>query len=154
ALTSAEIVFKQALKLDPNYGPAQAGLGETYWYLYDTTKQKQWIARSQDACNKAIELGNAGAEGHLCLGTLENGTGQFEKAAEQFKQAVQLDRVNDEAYTHLAEAYQNLNQLDKAEETYKRAISERPEYARGYSMLGAFYVNQAEYEKAQAMFEK
>ncbi len=154
SLTSAEIVFKQALKLDPNYGPAEAGLGETYWYLYDMTKQRRWIDSAQQSCAKAIELGNAGAEGHVCLGTIENGTGQFEKAAEQFQQAVQLDPTNDAAYWHLAEAYQSLNQLDKAEETYKRRISIRPEYWRSYSALGVFYINQAEYEKAQAMFEK
>ncbi len=154
ALASAETVFKQALKLDPNYGPAQAGLGETYWYMYDTTKQKRWIATAERACSKAVALGNAGAEGHICLGTVANGTGRYEKAAEQFQQAVQLDPVNDQAYLHLAEAYQNLNQLDKAEETYKRSISVRPEFWRGYSSLGAFYFGQAEYDKAQAMFEK
>ncbi len=154
ALASAETVFKQALKLDPNYGPAQAGLGETYWYQYDTTKQKRWIAPAQQACAKAVELGNAGAEGHICLGMLENGTGQYEKAAEQFQQAVQLDPVNDQAYYNLAQAYQHLNQLDKAEETYKRSINVRPDYWGGYTDLGTFYINQAEYEKAQTMFEK
>jgi serine/threonine protein kinase/tetratricopeptide (TPR) repeat protein len=154
SLTSAEIVFTQALKLDPNYGPADAGLGETYLYLYDMTKQKRWIEPAQEACAKAIELGNAGAEGHICLGTLENATGQSEKAAEQFQQAVQLDPVNDQAYWHLAEAYQNLNQLDKAEETFKRRISVRPNYWRAYSALGVFYISQAEYDKAQGLFEK
>ena len=154
ALTSAETVFKQALKVDPNYGPAQAGLGETYWYLYDITKQKRWIATAEQACTKAVALGNAGAEGHICLGTVANGTGQYEKAAQQFQQAVQLDPVNDQGYRHLADAYQNLNQLDKAEETYKRSISVRPEFWRGYSSLGAFYFSQAEYDKAEAMFEK
>jgi tetratricopeptide (TPR) repeat protein len=154
ALASAQTVFKQALKIDPNFGPAEAGLGETYWYLYETTKQKRWVEPAQQACAKAVDLGNASAEGHLCLGTLANGTGQFEKAAEQFQQAVQLDPANDEAYRHLAEAYQNLNQIDKAEETYQRAISVRPQYARGYSAMGVFYITQAEYDKAQAMFEK
>jgi eukaryotic-like serine/threonine-protein kinase len=154
ALASAQTVFKQALKIDPNFGSAEAGLGETYWYLYETTKQKRWVEPAQQACAKAVELGNASAEGHLCLGTLANGTGQFEKAAEQFQQAVQLDPANDEAYRHLAEAYQNLNQIDKAEQTYQRAISVRPQYARGYSAMGVFYISQAEYDKAQAMFEK
>jgi tetratricopeptide (TPR) repeat protein len=154
ALDSAETVFKQALKIDPNYGPAEAGLGETYWYLYDMTKQKSWIEPAQQACSKAIDLGNAGAEGHMCLGTIENGTGEFEKAAEQFQQALQLDPINDDAYLKLAKAYQNLNQLDKAEETYKRRISLRPEYWRGYSALGVFYVSQSEYDKAQEMFQK
>jgi len=154
ALTSAEIMFKQALKLDPNYGPAQAGLGEAYWYFYELTKQKNWVEQAQQACGRAIELGNAGAEGHMCLGTVENGTGQFEKAVEEFTQAVQLEPVNDQAYRRLAGAYQNLNQRDKAEDTYRRAISLRPDYWRGYSALGVFYFGEAQYDKAQSMFEK
>ena len=153
-LTSAETMFRQALKLDPNYGPAQAGLGETYWYLYRLTKQKSWIDRAQQECSRAIDLGNAGAEGHLCLGSVEDGTGNYEKAAEEFQRAVQLDPTNDKAYRHLADTYQNLSQLDKAEETFKRAINIRPQYWRGYSALGVFYVNQAEYPKAEEMFEK
>lgn len=153
-LNSAQTMFEQAMKLDANYGPAQAGLGETYWYLYVLTKQKNWIDQAQQACSKAIDLGNAGAEGHLCLGTVENGTGQFEKAAEQFQRAVQLDPTNDKGYRLLAGAYQNLNELDKAEDTFKRAIAVRPQYWRGYRALGGFYINQAEYQKAAEMFEK
>jgi tetratricopeptide (TPR) repeat protein len=152
--TSAETVFKQALKLDPNYGPAEAGLGETYWSQYKETKQKRWISLAQQACAKAIELGNAGAEGHVCLGMLENGTGQYEKAAEQFQQAVQLDPAYDQAYFNLAEAYLNLNHPDKAEEAYHRYINARPQYWGGYNDLGGFYFAQAEYDKAQAMWEK
>jgi serine/threonine protein kinase/Tfp pilus assembly protein PilF len=154
SLNSAETVFKQALKLDPNYGPAEAGLGETYWYLYDLTKQKQWIDLAQQACGKAIDLGNSGAEGHICLGTIDNGTGKYENAAEQFQRAVQLNPANDQAYWHLAEAYQHLNQLEKAEETFKQWISVRPSYSMAYSALGVFYFGQAEYDKAQAAFEK
>ena len=152
--TSAETVFKQALKLDPNYGPAEAGLGETYWSQYKETKQKRWISLAQQACAKAIELGNAGAEGHVCLGMLENGTGQYEKAAEQFQQAVQLDPAYDQAYYNLAEAYLNLNHPDKAEEAFHRYINARPQYWGGYNDMGGFYFAQAEYDKAQAMWEK
>ena len=153
-LTSAEIVFKQALKIDPNFGQAEAGLGETYWLKYQMGKQKQAIAPAQEACTKAVDLGNAGAEGHMCLGLLEDGTGQYEKAAEQFQKAVQLEPANDRAYTSLAGAYQHLNQPDKAEETYKRAIAVRPQYWRVYSFLGTFYIAQADYERAADMFRR
>jgi serine/threonine-protein kinase len=154
-LASAEIVLKQALKIDPNFGQAEAALGQTYWLKYENAgKQKQRIASSQQACNKAIELANAGAEGHMCLGLTEDGTGQYDKAAEQFQQAVQLDPTNDAAYRSLALAYQHLNQPDKAEETYKRAISLRPQYWQGYTYLASFYINQAEYEKASAMYRR
>jgi tetratricopeptide (TPR) repeat protein len=153
-LTSAEIVFKQALKIDPNFGQAEAGLGETYWLKYQMGKQKQAIAPAQVACTKAVDLGNSGAEGHMCLGLLEDGTGQYEKAAEQFQKAIQLEPANERAYTSLAGAYQHLNQPDKAEETYKRAIAVRPQYWRVYSFLGSFYIAQAEYEKAADMFRR
>ncbi|HEY6765063.1 MAG TPA: protein kinase [Candidatus Sulfotelmatobacter sp.] len=153
-LTSAEIVFKQALKIDPNYGAAEAGLGETYWHRYENTKQKQWIASAQQSCTKAVDFGNAGAEGHMCLGLLENGTGEYEKAAEQLQQAVQLEPANDRAYRSLADAYQHLNQPDKAEETYKRAIAVRPQYWRGYAFLGSFFIARAEYDKAEQMWRR
>ncbi|HEV2715535.1 MAG TPA: serine/threonine-protein kinase, partial [Terriglobales bacterium] len=51
-LTSAEIVFEQALKVDPNFGQAEAGLGQTYWLKYQLSKQKQWIPPAQQACTK------------------------------------------------------------------------------------------------------
>jgi serine/threonine-protein kinase len=117
-------------------------------------KQKQWIVPAQQACTKAVDLGNAGAEGHMCLGLIENGTGQYEKAAEQFQQAVQLDPTNNRSYTNLATAYEHLNQPDKAEETYKRAISVRPQYWGGYVSLGGFYVAQARYDTAADAYRK
>jgi serine/threonine-protein kinase len=154
-LTSAEIVLKQAAKIDPNFGPAQAALGQTYWQRYQLAgKQKQWIASAQQACTKAVELGNAGAEGHMCLGVLEAGTGEYEKATEQLQQTIQLDPANDLAYINLAGAYQHLNQPDKAEETYKRAISLRPQYWRGYHWLSVFYSSRADYAKAVEMSTK
>ncbi len=153
-LTSAEILFNQALKLDPNFGRAEAALGEVYWRRYDATKQKRWVAPAQQACEKAIQLANAGAEGHMCLGLLDNTTGQYEKAVEQFQEAAQLEPANDQAYVNLAASYEHLNQLEKAEDAYKRFIAIRPRESSAYSYLGAFYFGQAQYEKAQAMFEK
>ncbi len=116
---------------------ARVTLGETYWSLYDLTKQKNWIEAAQKHCAKAIELVNAGAESHTCLGTIENGTGKYEKGVERFLQATQLDPTNDQAYWHLAEAYQNLNQLEKAEETLKRSISVRPYLGMARSLVFA-----------------
>ena len=40
------------------------------------------LAKSRQACSKAIELGNSGAEGHVCLGVIDNGTGNVHTAAQ------------------------------------------------------------------------
>ena len=153
-LTSAEILFNQALKLDPNFGRAEAALGEVDWRRYDATKQKRWVAQAQQACDKAIQLANSGAEGHMCLGLLDNTTGQYEKAAEQFQQAAQLEPANGLAYVNQAASYEHMNQPEKAEDAYKSFIAIRPRESSAYSYLGAFYFGQAQYEKAQVMFEK
>jgi len=151
---SAIILFTEALKLDTNYGQAKSGLGTAYWWKYGLEKDKKWIDKARQECSKAVELGNAGAEGHTCLGLLANGTGRYEQAVEEFQRAVQLEPTNDQAYSGLAQAYQHLNKLDEAEKTYQRVISLRPQYPDGYTQLGTFYLQQAQYAKGVDMFTK
>ncbi len=151
---SAIAVLGEALKLDPNYGTARAELGMAYWWRYYSTKDKRAVALAKEACAKAVGSGNAGAEGHICLGTVANGTGQYELAADEFQKAVQLDPTSDQAYTGLASAEKHLNKLDEAEKTYRQVIQLRPQYARAYLELGAFYLQQQQAEKAIDMFSR
>jgi eukaryotic-like serine/threonine-protein kinase len=153
-LDSAIILLEQALKIDPNYGRAEADLGTAYWTEYNATKDKKLIARSHDACVKAIDLGNAGAAGHVCLGVLDNGTGKYEDAVQQFRSAAELDPSEQEAYVGLGKAYELLGKPQDAESTYQKMIALRPTYWRGYNVLGAFYLSQAQYDDALKMFQK
>lgn len=152
-VNSAVILFDEALKLDPKFGFAKAGLGTAYWWRYELDKNKKWISQANENCVQAIELANAGAEGHVCLGLLANGTGRYQDAVKEFRLAVDLEPANDEAYIGLAQAYQNLGRLNEAEQTYEQVINLRPQYPQGYTMLGAFYLEQAQYDKAVGMFK-
>ncbi len=151
---SAIILLGQALKADPNYGRAEADLGSAYWAKYNATKDKNLIAKSQQACSKAIDLGNAGAAGHVCLGVIETGTGKYEDAVKQLQSAVELDASNEDAYIGLAGAYDGLGKTQDAENIYKKIVALRPNYWRGYNLLGAFYLRQAQYDDASKMFQK
>jgi len=151
---SAIILLGQALKADPQYGRAQADLGSAYWAKYNNTKDKTFISKSQEACKQAIDLGNSGAAGHVCLGVLDNGTGKYEDGVQQFRTAVELDPSNQDAYLGLGKAYEVLGKPQDAENTYKKMIALRPNYWRGYNVLGAFYLSQAQYDDALKMFQK
>jgi serine/threonine protein kinase/tetratricopeptide (TPR) repeat protein len=153
-IESAIILLGEALKADPNYGKAEAELGSAYFAKYGTAKDKSLIAKSRQACSKAIDLGNAGAAGHVCLGVIESGTGKYEDAVKQFQSAVELDASNEDAYMGLAGAYDRLGKTQDAENTYKKIISLRPNYWLGYNLLGAFYLRQAQYDDASKMFHK
>ena len=149
---SAQTMFKEALRIDPNYGEAKAALGETWLYAYNNQPQRTDIEQARKACSDAVALGNAGADGHVCLGTLAAETGRSAEATEEFQKALQLEPADDRASIGLAKAYEKLNQPEKAEAAYKQAIDIRPNYWRGYDQLGGFYFRTAEYAKAEQMF--
>jgi len=153
-IDSAITLFEQAIKADPNYGRAEADLGAAYWQKYDASKDKTFIAKSRQACSTAIDLGNSGAAGHICLGVLLSGTGKYEEAVQQFQSAIELEPSNEDAYIGLGSAYDGLGNAQDAETTYKKIVALRPNYWRGYNLLGAFYLRQAQYDDASKMFHK
>jgi serine/threonine protein kinase/tetratricopeptide (TPR) repeat protein len=151
---SAIQVFQQALKLDPNYALAYAGLGDAYWKKYRDNKDPQWVQSSRESCEKAVTLDPNLAAAHECLGTLYSGTGRYENAVTEFENALKAEPTNDDAYRGLARTYEELGKLPEAEKTYQRAIDLRPQYWAGYSWLGAFYQNHNRYAEAAKMFSK
>jgi eukaryotic-like serine/threonine-protein kinase len=151
---SAALMANEALKLDPNFGMAKAALGESHWAKYTETKQKQWIAPAQTACNEAIKLGNAGAAGHLCLARIEDGTGQYTEAVAEYQLALGLEPTNEDAAVHLALAYEHEGKITEAENAYQQAIQAHPNSRLAYNLFGVFYRERNEYEKALQMFGK
>jgi tetratricopeptide (TPR) repeat protein len=153
-ITDAITVFDRALALDPNYGRAFAARGETYWRNYEFTKQRKWIDQANKDCNQAVSQGNAGADGHLCLGLVAAGTGGYQQAASEYQKAIELDPTGDEAYIGLAKVYAKLNRLSDAERVYQQAITQKPNSVRALEWLAIFYLQQAEYAKAAELFQK
>lgn len=147
-------VLDRALELDPNYGKAYAARGEAYWRDYQATKQARWVDQANQSCNHAVSLGNAGADGHLCLGLVATGTGKYEEAAKEYQRAVELDPTSNEGYVGLANAYARLNRLSDAEDAYRQAINQNPNSSWAYQQLGNFFVEQAQYGKAAEMFQQ
>jgi serine/threonine protein kinase/tetratricopeptide (TPR) repeat protein len=143
-----------ALKLDPNFGMAKAVLGESYWFKYSDTKQKQWLAPAQSGCNAAVKLGNSGTAGHVCLGLIDDGTGRYPEAAAEFQLALGLEPTNEEAAIGLALAYEHEGKITDAEKAYQQAIQAHPNSRFSYNMFGIFYKRRNEYDKALQMYAK
>src|SRR4029077_5300949 len=145
-------VFNYALKKDPAFAAANAGLGEAYWRKYQLTHDKEWANAAIENCRKGAERDAALAAAHICLGRVFVGTGNYEKALEEYRRGVELEPTNDAAHGGLAYAYEQLNQLDDAEKTFRQAIAVRPNYWATYNWLGLFYQRHARYEDAVAMY--
>lgn len=151
-LDSAITVFEHALQTDPNYALAYAGLGEAYLQKYSRDRQQSWIDKASANCQRAVMLANAMANGHICLGMVDNTTGRYEDAVQQFRRAVELDPTSDDASTGLAFAYRQLGRPADAERTFQRAIELRPQYWGGYAWLGGFYLHASRYDDAARMY--
>ena len=153
-LENAILMNKEALKLDPNFGGAKASLGEAYWRKYMLTKDKRLTEQAKAECDAAVSLGSAGAAGHICLGLINAGTGQYREAVVEFQRAVELEPGNESAAIGWASALEHQGAIDDAETVYQRVIDSHPQSYFAYNNMGAFYYRRSEYEKAVRMFEK
>jgi len=151
---NAIVMVHEALKLDPNFGMAKAALGEAYWRKYSITKQKNWTDLARTECDQAIKLGNAGAAGHICLGLVNDGTGQYRAAAEEYQRAVELEPTNESASIGLALALEHQGAVDEAEKVYQHVVEAHPQSYFAYNSLGGFYYRRSEYQKAAQMFQR
>jgi serine/threonine-protein kinase len=147
-------VFNYALKKDPAFATANAGLGEAYWRKYQLTHDKEWANAAIENCQKGVARDAVLAAAHICLGRVFAGTGSYEKALEEYRRGIESEPTNDAAHAGLAYVYEQLNRLDEAEKTFKQAIAMRPNYWATYNWLGLFYMRHARYEDAIAMYSQ
>jgi serine/threonine protein kinase/Tfp pilus assembly protein PilF len=151
---NAITLFQRALKEDPGYALAQAGLGRSYWSKYSRSKEKQWAEDARQACERAVSLDNKLPAGHVCRGITYNGTGKYEEAAKEFQDALARDPRSDDACRGLAPAYRGLGQLEAAEQSFQKAIALRPQYWANYNDLGIFCTAQGRNQQAILMFQR
>src|SRR5271165_787489 len=152
---SAVAEFNRAIAIDPNYALGYAALGNAYRLGFqEFSRGTDWVAKASSNCEKALSLNPELVEGHICLGSLFNTTGKYDKAVEEFQRAMQSEPSSEDALVGLAKAYINLGNLPAAESTYRKAIALRPNYWGHYSALGYFYYGQARYSDAAEMFRK
>jgi serine/threonine-protein kinase len=147
-------VFNSALKKDPGFAAANAGLGEAYWRKYELTHDKKWVDAAVQNCEQGAQRDASLPAAHICLGRVFIGTGNYNKALEEYRRAGELEPTNDSAHGGLASAYEHLGQLDAAEKTFKQAVAVRPNYWAAYNWLGLFYQRHARYEDAAAMYSQ
>jgi eukaryotic-like serine/threonine-protein kinase len=147
-IESAIELFQRAIALDPKYAASYAGLGRAHWLRYESTLDQGWVQKAREACASAVKLAPHSSAAQLCLGTIQNGTGQYAQAAESFTKALTDEPANEEAFIGLAQAYEHLGDDNRAESTYQRAIATRPQYWAAHARLGGFYRQRGRYRDA------
>ena len=147
-------MFQEALRLDPSFSLAHAGLGEAYWHKYQTTRDGVWVDSAIAASDHALVLDPFQSQVHVSLGIIYNGTGKIDRAIEEFERAIELQALSDDAYKWLGRCWQRKGEVEKAISSFQKAIRIRPGYWENYNALGSCYYNFGRYRDAAEQFRR
>jgi tetratricopeptide (TPR) repeat protein len=153
-LDQALAAFEEAVKTDPRFALAYAGLGEAYLVRYRTDQNPRWIDQASAACERAVQIDDQLAPVYVTLGRIHNETGKTDLALQEFQHALQLDPRSADALFGLASVYEAQARLNDAEQTLVRAVALRPDYWDNLNKLGLFYYRQRRFPEAAVQLRK
>ncbi len=155
---TARSEFAAAIDLDPQYSPAQAGIG-----IMDYLANDSGAARS--ALNKALELDPNQSQALFGLGRLAFDEGDWAQAIDYFQLAVDANPHLAIAHAYLGEAnlFAGYNSQDavqqdnfyrNAESAYRAAIARSPFMVFAHNGLGWILQYQGRYAESVAAFNQ
>jgi Tfp pilus assembly protein PilF/TolB-like protein len=153
-LQIAADLFRRARLIDSRFTLALAGLGETYWKLYEETNDPDWARLAEETARQALSENTSLAEVHVSLGTILNGIGRPADAAQEFRVAIARDPRCAPGYLGLGLVQQGMGDYQAAEQTLLDAIGMRPGDWSFHSQLGGFYARQGRYAEAAEAFRR
>src|SRR5216683_3337463 len=153
-IQSAIDYYEQAVKKDPAFALAYAGVADASLVMYNEKKDSFWSQKALAAAQQAERLNNNLPEIHFSLGSVYTASGKSAEAVAELKRALELAPNSDEGYRGLGKAYLSLGQKALALQAYQKAIELNPYYWVNYNYAGQAYYRLGEYEKALTVFRR
>jgi TolB-like protein/cytochrome c-type biogenesis protein CcmH/NrfG len=148
-------LYKKAIKIDPNYALAYAGIADCYslLFLYMDSNQ-EYLSEAATFSRKALELDPNLAEAHVALGLSSSLTKNYAEAEKAFSTAIRLCRKLFEAHYWLARTYFIQGKIEKALSTYKKAFIVDPDDYQTPVLLAAILRSKGQKQKAEQVLLK
>ena len=156
-LEPARKEFEQALKFDPNYAPAVAGISHVDGLYYRNVKSDPSYLRSaRELARKAIALDPDLPDGHVALANTYGFEYDYARAAEETREAIRLDPQNYLGWDQLSWAlgYKQPPDAVGAEKAAREAIRLEPSSGSVQYHLGRALLLQGRYQEATAAFHR
>ena len=151
-LEKAAEIFEQATVLDPNYGPAFAGLADVYISKFDygLLSLADSSAKARPAATRALELDPDLADAHTSLAHLLLHEWQWQAAEKSFLRAIEINANYIVAHHWYALCLTALGRPEDAVTTMLHARDLDPLAIRINADLGMAYLAAGRYEEAVA----
>ena len=153
---AARTNFAQALKFDPEYAPALAGLSHVEGLTYrDLDSNPLHLQRAEEYARRAIAIDPQLAEAHVALGQTYALHFDYPRAVTEFREAARLEPDNHLAWDLLswALAYEQPPDATESEKAAREAIRLQPTSAAAQYHLGRALLFQSRYQDAAFAFQ-
>lgn len=159
SLRQAITYFQQAIKSEPKYAPAYAGLADCYSLLgsapYTALTPKEAFPQAKAFAQQALQLDDTLAEAHLSLGYAELVYDwNYPQAEKEFRRALELRPGSATVHQYYAYYLTTMGDLDRAIEERKRAQELQPDSPLINSALGEAYYQARQYDLTIAQNQK
>jgi len=146
--------FQQAIKLDPNYALAYAGLADSYngMTAYPYLSPKEAVPQAKAAAKRALEIDPTLAEAHTALAnSLACFDWDWQEAEREFKRAIELNPNDSGTHWRYGMFYlMLLGRSDEAIAEGKRAVELEPLNLNNGANLSGMYFYGRQYDRALA----
>jgi TolB-like protein/Flp pilus assembly protein TadD/predicted Ser/Thr protein kinase len=156
-LESARKNFEQALKFDPDYAPALAGLSHVESLYYrDLDSSPSHLQKAEEYSRRALAIDPELGEAHVALGQTYALRYDYTRAIGEFREAVRLEPENALGWDLLswALAYQQPPDALEAEKAARETIRLQPTSSAAQYHLGRALLLQGRYPEAGAAFQR
>lgn len=116
-------MYEQAVKLDPNFALAHAGIAYICGIIHEIREHNpKWVERGAAACNRALELNPSLAEALVARARISYSQHKHAEAIEIAKRAIALKPDCEGVYNVLGRAYFASGRFEEAADLTERAI--------------------------------
>ncbi len=140
---NAIVDYEKAIRIDPNYAPAWAGLAASYTQLgswNSTVAAKEVYFKTKEASLRALELDDTVAEAHIAMAMIKR---LFEwdwaGAEQEFKRGIELKPSSSYAWVEYSNYLTSMGRYEESIEMAKQAVEKDPLSLITYNELGWAY---------------
>jgi tetratricopeptide (TPR) repeat protein/negative regulator of sigma E activity len=146
--------FESAIKADPKFAMAYAGLGEAQWAMYTSTNERAWADQAMASTATALKLEpDRSAVRYSAAITLFR-IGRYEEAKQELEKAIALQPTSEEATRLLGRVLMRQRKIDEGLAQFNKALAIRPNSVMLHTEMGLALFNEGRYKDALDAFEK
>ena len=154
SIQAALTEYETALKADPNFALAHAGIAEVQWAMYSSTNDKKWAELAMESTRQAIELEpDRPSVRYIAALTLFR-SGQYAQAEQEVLRALTLQPTYEDAMRLHATILMRVGKVDEGMAEFKRVMALRPNAVAIHSDMGIALFNAGRFQEALEALDK